>query len=206
MNYKHCCVINAAGYYQTLVLVLLPDGEDQQIQGYTLKSGESFIDTAPPSGFVKPRWDGSAWAEGATAEEIAAWGAKNPGPDIASIRAKRIASSKTQLAAYLLAHPMTWTDGSQYSVTAEKQSLLTSQLALYSVAAAAGESYQLRWNTTGGECTEWTYENLSALALDIGAYVQPFVSYQQAREVEITNCTTAAEVEAITIDYASVSA
>lgn len=45
-------------------------------------------------------------------------------------KAERVADSKTALADYLAAHPLTWTDGSQYSVTAEKQSLLTSQIAL----------------------------------------------------------------------------
>lgn len=37
-------------------------------------------------------------------------------------------------------------------------------------------------HTTGGECTEWDYKNKAALALAVGAYVQPFVSYRQVRE------------------------
>lgn len=119
-------------------------------------------------------------------------------------KAARIAQSKQDLADYLAAYPLTWTDGKSYSVTAEKQSLLTSQIALYQTAQSAGQPYTLRWNPTGGECTEWTIADLSALALAIGAYVQPLVSYQQAKEVEINACTTPEELAAVVVDYAAV--
>lgn len=112
-----------------------------------------------------------------------------------------IAYSKTELSDYLSSHPMQWTDGNYYSVTEEKQSLLTSNLALYSIAAAAGIDFQLTWNTTGEECTNWTYQDLSALALAIGAYVKPFVSHQQELEVAIKACTTLDEINAIEISY-----
>lgn len=125
--------------------------------------------------------------------------------DLATIKAAKVTESKEDLGAYLIEHPMTWTDGNQYSATAEKQSLLTSQLALYQTAQAAGQPYTLKWNTTGGECTEWTYENMVALALAIGAYVQPLVSYQQAKEVAIMACDTVEALDAIKIDYATLS-
>ena len=118
-------------------------------------------------------------------------------------KAERVAASKTALADYLATHPLTWVDGNQYSVTAEKQSLLTAQIALYQTASAAGQAYDLRWNSTGGECTPWTIENLSALALAIGAYVQPLVSYQQAKELEILACQTIEELEGVVVDYAA---
>ena len=47
-------------------------------------------------------------------------------------------------------------------------------------------------------------ENLVALAFAIDAYVTPLVSYQQEKEVEIKNCQTIEEVNAIQIDYSSV--
>lgn len=81
-NYKHCCVINATGYYQTFVLVLLEPQEDgtveNKVQGYGLLTGEQLIEATPPTGFVKAHWTGSAWEEGATAKEIAAWEEEHP--------------------------------------------------------------------------------------------------------------------------------
>lgn len=94
MNYKHSCVVDANGVYQTFVLVLLgQDGDGAQtetVQGYTLAEGEQLIDTALPAmrqhagttGFISPKWatGTSAWIEAATAEEIAAWEAEHPDP------------------------------------------------------------------------------------------------------------------------------
>lgn len=94
MDYKHSCVVDADGVYQTFVLVLLEQDEEgeptENVQGYKLAEGEQLIDTAPPamrqhagtSGFITPKWDTgtSAWIEGATAEEITAWEAEHPDP------------------------------------------------------------------------------------------------------------------------------
>ena len=113
----------------------------------------------------------------------------------------RISYSKQALKDYLANNPMKWLDGKYYSVTSEKQSLLTSNLALYQVSAAAGSPFRLTWNSTGEECTEWTYENLCALALAIGSYVKPFVSRQQELEIKIKDCTTKDELNTIEIKY-----
>ena len=90
MNYKHCCVIDADGYYQTFVRVLLPEDAVPQVQGYLLKNGESLVDMETPAnppyagaiGLVRPRWDelSNAWVEGATAEEISEFDAEHPAP------------------------------------------------------------------------------------------------------------------------------
>ena len=113
----------------------------------------------------------------------------------------KIKESKMCLSEYLASHPIQWTDGKYYSVTSEKQALLTSNLALYQISTAAGQPFKLTWNSTGDECTEWTYENLAALALAIGTYVKPFVSHQQELEICIKACTTIEEVDAIAITY-----
>lgn len=113
----------------------------------------------------------------------------------------KVAESKTALSTYLAAHPLQWTDGKYYSVTTEKQSLLTSNLALYQISAAAGQTFKLTWNSTGDECVEQTYENLAALALAIGAYVKPFVSRQQKLELDINACTSMDKLNAIEITY-----
>ncbi len=118
----------------------------------------------------------------------------------------RINESKDNLSTFLSLHPIQWTDGKYYSVTSEKQSLLTSNLALYQISTAAGRPFKLTWNSTGDECVEWTYDDLAALALAIGTYVKPFVSHQQELEIDIKACTTSAEVDAIEISYDAVLA
>lgn len=117
------------------------------------------------------------------------------------IKNNKISESKTALSAYLASHPLQWSDGKYYSVTSEKQALLTSNLALYQISASAGQSFKLTWNSTGDECVEWTYEELAALALAIGTYVKPFVSRQQELEIAIKACTTMEELNAIEINY-----
>lgn len=94
MNYKHCCVVGADGAYKTFVLVLLEQGEDgktvEHVQHYKLAEGKRLIDAHPPAmrpyagaaGFIKPRWDSITWVEGATDEEIAAWEAEHPAPEV----------------------------------------------------------------------------------------------------------------------------
>lgn len=117
------------------------------------------------------------------------------------IKNSKISESKTALSAYLASHPIQWIDGKYYSVTSEKQALLTSNLALYQISTSAGQPFNLTWNSTGDECVEWTYEELAALALAIGTYVKPFVSRQQELELAIKACTTMKELDAIEINY-----
>lgn len=113
----------------------------------------------------------------------------------------KVTESKTALSEYLATHPLQWTDGKYYSVTSEKQALLTSNLSLYQLAVSNGQPFKLTWNSTGDECVEWVYEELAALALAIGTYVKPFVSRQQELELAIKACTTMKELDAIEINY-----
>lgn len=117
---------------------------------------------------------------------------------------QKITESKATLSEYLASHPLQWSDGKYYSVTSEKQALLTSNLALYQISASAGQPFKLTWNSTGDECVEWAYEELAALALAIGTYVKPFVSRQQELELAIKACTTMEELDAIEINYDTV--
>lgn len=125
--------------------------------------------------------------------------------ELGNLKAEKILQSKTDLATFLANNPLTWIDKNQYSVTSEKQQQLTSKIAVAQMAQQAGQPYTLTWNTTGDVCQEWTLENLVALAFAIDAYVTPLVSYQQEKEVEIKNCETAEDVNAIEIDYSSVN-
>ena len=121
--------------------------------------------------------------------------------DINDIKASKIAESKDKLAEWLANNPMLYTDGKLYSVTAEKQSLLNSNLASYERAQAAGVDYPLRWNSTGDECVVWTYEGLVSLSLEIAAYVAPKVSAQQEIELAINACESVDELNKVVISY-----
>lgn len=123
---------------------------------------------------------------------------------LAARKVERIAESKAQLSDYLLCHPMQWTDGQYYAITAEKQQQLTSKIMSATLAAQTGTPYSLTWNATGEECQAWTLENLTALAFAIDARVTSLVSYQQAREVEMRDASTLEALEAIPVDYDSV--
>lgn len=133
------------------------------------------------------------------------WKDENYKSELDSAKKGKIQQSNDLLDIFLATHPITWVDGNKYSVTEEKQNLLTSNIALYQLSVQAGTPRELKWNTTGDVCTVWTIENLSALALAIGDYVQPYVTYQQTVEVQIKECTTMEELEAIVIDYSTVS-
>lgn len=125
-----------------------------------------------------------------------------PLTSVDDLREQRIADSKADLAAWLSENPLAWTDGKRYAVTSEKQAQLTSALAVQQVAQSAGVERELRWNSTGDECTVWQYADLCALALAIAAYVEPRVSIQQAAEVDLRNAATAEEVLSVAWNYA----
>lgn len=114
---------------------------------------------------------------------------------------EKIVLSKLMLSEWLANNPMLYSDGNYYSVTEEKQSLLNSNLASYERATAAGIPYPLKWNSTGAECTEWEYADLTALSLSIAAYVAPKVSIQRALEVQIRACETKEAVDSVVISY-----
>ena len=96
---------------------------------------------------------------------------------LAARKIERIAESKAQLSDYLLCHPMQWTDGQYYAITAEKQQQLTSKIMSATLAAQTAQPYALTWNATGD---------------------------QQAQEVAMREASTLEALEAIPVDYDSV--
>lgn len=111
----------------------------------------------------------------------------------------RIAQSKADLATYLETHPITWTDGEQYSITAERQAQLTG-----TVVAAQADGQPPEWNSTGGVCREWDVAELTALAVAIKNRVKALVKYQQTQEVAMRNAASREELDAIVVDYDAV--
>ena len=116
-------------------------------------------------------------------------------------KTERSQESKILLAKWLNDNPILYSDGKYYSVTEEKQSLLNGNLASYERAKSMGIVYDLKWNATEQPCETWSYTDLLTLSLNIAAYVAPKVSKQQLLEVQIRNCETIDEIDAVVIDY-----
>lgn len=119
----------------------------------------------------------------------------------------KVLQTKSLLATYLEEHPITSTahGGVEgvYSVTSEKQSLMTRQYMTYQIKKAVNPNAKLRWNEAGKSCEDWTEEEFLQLVLEIEAYVYPLVSYQQTLEEQINVCSTQEELDAIIIDFTS---
>ena len=129
-----------------------------------------------------------------TSEEISA-------ERLEPLKENRIVQSKTELQIYLAEHPLQWTDGKYYTITAEKQQQLTSKLLSATFAQQAGTEYDLKWNDTEQVCVSWTLENLTALAFAIDARVTALVTYQQEKERQIRDAETLETLESIVVNY-----
>lgn len=120
---------------------------------------------------------------------------------MAEIKNEKISFSKNKLAEWLEKHPLYSKvhneEGEIYTITEEKQALLTQNLMLSQLA----HSETTTWNCQGGICEEWTVEELMQLAFEIEAYVRPRIKKQQKYEVQINESSSIEEVEAIEIEY-----
>ena len=129
-----------------------------------------------------------------------AWKATQPNP-LDGLKEQKIIKSKTDLQTYLAEHPLQWTDGKYYTITAEKQQQLTSKLLSATFAQQTGTPYDLKWNDTEQVCEPWTLENLTALAFAIDARVTALVTYQQEKERLIRDAETLETLESIVVNY-----
>ena len=75
-------------------------------------------------------------------------------------KTEKIKKSKSDLEAYLLSHPLQWTDGETYSITEDKQNQLMGTLM-----AAQLDGKKPEWNTSGGVCREWELAMYEATSL-----------------------------------------
>lgn len=128
------------------------------------------------------------------------WKASLPDP-LDGMKEQKIIKSKTDLQTYLAEHPLQWTDGKYYTITAEKQQQLTSKLLSATFAQQSGTPYDLKWNDTEQVCVSWTLENLTALAFAIDIKVTALVTYQQEKERLIRDAETLETLESIVVNY-----
>lgn len=218
MSRRQCCVISKDGFYKTLVLVIQKNGVDV-VEYYKMGDGDILLDVVPPelrinastTGFVRARWNEATktWVEGATAEEMAAWEVEHPAPavDLDALRAAKQEQNKQALADWLAAHPLTWTDGNIYGVTEQDQNEMNLNFAQYQLAVMSGEENPiLEWHTQKKRCHTFKREEFIALARAITTYVYPYRQYQEAVKEAIYMAQTKEELDAIEIDYGSVSA
>lgn len=122
------------------------------------------------------------------------------------IQEARQEENKAALAAWLAAHPLTWTDGKRYGVEEQDQNEMALNLMQYQAAASAGQVAPLEWHAQKEACREFTQEEYLGLSMAISAYVYPYRRYQEAVKEAIYSAQTAEEVAAVVIDYASVEA
>ena len=60
-------IINEQGY---IIETVAYDEETKEIYMYELKENERFIENYDKEEFLKPRWNGQSWEEGASQEEL----------------------------------------------------------------------------------------------------------------------------------------
>lgn len=113
--------------------------------------------------------------------------------------------SKNQLSAYLETHPITSSvhgTEARYSITKDKQNMLTSMILMTQMAKQNGLEYTPSWNATNEPCTyDWTVEQLQALAVQIEATVRPLISLQQTIESNIRKAKTVEDAIAANVKF-----
>lgn len=121
------------------------------------------------------------------------------------LRMEKIEESKQLLSDHLQQHPILSSAHNNipalYSVTLEKQALMTDRYMTYQMEKTVDPDTRLEWNETGKEYEEWKEEEFLQLMLEIKKYVYPLVSYQQAIEHQIRECKTQKELDNIHIDF-----
>ena len=123
-------------------------------------------------------------------------------------KAEKIQRTTDLLEEYLKNHPLTSSvhggKEAAYTVTLEKQTLMSNQYFSYTIEKQFNPDVELKWNATGEECEVWTEEEFLQFVVEVKQHVYPVVSHQQALEKKIKACTTIEELDVIEIDYSEV--
>ena len=121
-------------------------------------------------------------------------------------KAYRINQSKVALEEYLEANPIISSvhGGVEgvYSITKEKQDLMSQQYLTYQITKAVDpKNAVITWNERGGVCEPWTEEEFVQLVMEIKARVYPLVSYQQMIEKQINEFDNKSDIAEMVFDY-----
>ena len=168
---------------------------------------EYFKEGKRAAGFVVIEDDGErvtscSWDE----EAYQAWAADHPAPDpLPAAQAARQEENKAALAAWLAAHPLTWTAGKRYGVEEQDQNEMALNLMQYQAAALAEQPAPLEWHAQKEACRTFEQEEYLGLSMAISAYVYPYRRYQEQVKETIYSAKNVEEVKAVGIDYESVS-
>lgn len=158
-------------------------------------------------GFVTLTTDGDTVTEVETNQDaLEAYLALNPEPDVLTeAKDAKQEENKTALAQWLADHPLTWTDGKQYGVEEQDQNEMALNLMQYQAAQLASQVAPLEWHAQKEACREFTQEEYIGLSMAISNYVYPYRRYQESVKEAIYAAETMEELEAVVIDYSSVS-
>ena len=129
----------------------------------------------------------------------------DPGAALKNAKEKRQTENKAALASWLAAHPLTWTDGKQYGVEEQDQNEMALNLMQYQAAVLAGQDAPLEWHAQKEACRTFEQAEYLGLSMAISAYVYPYRRYQEQVKEAIYSAKTVEEVQAVVIDYESVS-
>lgn len=126
--------------------------------------------------------------------------------DLETLKEYLVGKSKENLETFLFQNPITSSchqnTEAEYSVTFEKQTQLNNAIALCTIHEQLGDSYTPSWNSHNGQCTyDWTKTELVQLAIEIEAFVKPYISKQQSMESQIRNASTKEEAQAVSITF-----
>lgn len=117
----------------------------------------------------------------------------------------QISNCKLNLEYYLENNPIKSSchgEEKYYTITKEKQSLLTQMILITQLAIMNGVDYQPSWNAKDEQCTyDWTLEQLQQLSFEIEGVVRPLISKQQTMETNIKLANTKEEVMSIDITF-----
>lgn len=122
------------------------------------------------------------------------------------MKAAKQVENKLAFQKFLAGQFITWTDGKQYGVTEEDQAEINLNMTQYQMSVSAGvENPILEWHAIHEECVPWEVSELSALVLQIAAFVYPYYHQMQQYKTSIYAATTPAELSAIVFDYENIN-
>ena len=182
---RTCLFVSAPDYVFEKWTYVTKDEEGKPITG-----DARFVKPIPPEGYIYDDYTGKFLKE----EDLPVI--------LAKAHSEKQDENKVAFAKFLAEHPLTWTDGKVYGVTLEDQSEISLNLTQYQMQVSAGiENPVLEWHASKEACTPWSFENLTALALAISAYIYPWFQKMNEYKAQIYACQSKADVDAIEIVY-----